>query len=245
MTVTQAPQIEHRQAAALTAAENERFVGLVRSLGPGDWSEPTDCPAWDVRAMTGHVLGMMEFTCSVREFVHVIRAGEKAAGERPAIDGMTEVQVAERAHLTREQLLARLAEAAPRTSRIRRMLPAPLRWIPMPQENEGVTEHWRLGYLFDVILTRDTWMHRVDISRATGREMVLTADHDGLLVADAVAEWARRHGRPYVLTLHGPAGGTFRDGDGGEEIALDAVEFCRILSGRGTGSGLLGQPVPF
>jgi hypothetical protein len=26
---------------------------------------------------------------------------------------------------------------------------------------------------------------------------------------------------------------------------LDAVEFCRILSGRSTGSGLLNQEVPF
>ncbi|MBG0827183.1 maleylpyruvate isomerase family mycothiol-dependent enzyme [Planomonospora sp. ID67723] len=245
MTMTQAPMIEHRQAAALTATENERFVDLVRSLGPDDWSKPTDCPAWDVRAMVGHVLGMMEFTCSVREFVHVVRAGGTAAGERPAIDCMTEVQVADRAHLTHRQLLDRLAAAAPRTSRIRRRMPAPLRQVTMPQEIEGVTENWRLGYLFDVILTRDTWMHRADISRATGREMVLTPDHDGLLVADVVAEWARRHGRPYVLTLYGPAGGHFRGGGGGEEITLDAVEFCRILSGRGTGAGLLGQPVPF
>jgi uncharacterized protein (TIGR03083 family) len=245
MTITQAPMIERRQAAALTATENDRFVDLVRSLGPDDWSRPTDCPAWDVRSMIGHVLGMMEFTCSVREFVHVIRAGGKIAGDRPAIDGMTEVQVAERAHLTQRQILDRLAEAAPRTSRARRKLPAPLRRIPMPQEVDGATESWRLGYLFDVILTRDTWMHRVDVSRATGREMVLTAGHDGLIVTDAVEEWARRHGQPYVLTLHGPAGGTFRGGDGGEEISLDAVEFCRILSGRGTGTGLLGQPVPF
>ncbi|GIH75062.1 maleylpyruvate isomerase family mycothiol-dependent enzyme [Planobispora longispora] len=245
MTITQAPRIEHRHAAVMTAAENDRFVELARSLSPGDWSEPTDCPAWDVRAMAGHVLGMMEFTCSVREFVHVLRAGGKAAGDRPAIDGMTEVQVAERAHLTCGELLDRLAGAAPRASRARRRLPAPLRRIPTPQEFDGAKESWRLGYLFDVILTRDTWMHRVDISRATGREMVLTPEHDGRIVADVVEEWARRHGRPYVLTLHGPAGGDFRGGDGGEEISLDAVEFCRILSGRGTGAGLLGQPVPF
>lgn len=34
-------------------------------------------------------------------------------------------------------------------------------------------------------------------------------------------------------------------GDAGEELALDAVEFCRILSGRAQGTGLLTQPVPF
>jgi hypothetical protein len=73
----------------------------------------------------------------------------------------------------------------------------------------------------------------------------LTPEHDGVLVADVVAEWAQRHGRPYRLRLTGPAGGEWSSGSGGEEIELDAVEFCRVLSGRGSGAGLLGQPVPF
>jgi hypothetical protein len=34
-------------------------------------------------------------------------------------------------------------------------------------------------------------------------------------------------------------------GTGGEVITLDAVEFCRILSGRASGAGLLAQEVPF
>jgi hypothetical protein len=93
-------------------------------------------------------------------------------------------------------------------------------------------------------------MHRVDISRATGRDLELSADHDGRLVADIVAEWARRHGRPFRLHLEGPAGGTFLQGSGtqgseGEEIAVDAVEFCRIVSGRAIGAGLLTQEVAF
>jgi hypothetical protein len=88
-------------------------------------------------------------------------------------------------------------------------------------------------------------MHRVDITRATGRELVLTAEHDGRIVADAVAEWARRHGQPFTLELTGPAGGTFTRGSDGEAITLDAVELCRIFSGRATGSGLLTQEVPF
>ncbi|WP_214324306.1 maleylpyruvate isomerase family mycothiol-dependent enzyme [Nonomuraea sediminis] len=231
------------QAAMLMAAENARFVEVARALSAEDWSKPTGCPAWDVRAMAGHVLGMMEFTTSVREFVHVVRTGGKVAGDRPVIDGMTEVQVAERAHLSTADLLERLADAAPRGARSRRRLPAPLRMMPMPQEVDGVRETWRLGYLFDTILTRDTWMHRVDVCRATGHELLLTADHDGLIVADVVEEWARRHGRPYRLVLQGTAGGKF--GTSGEEHVLDAVEFCRILSGRGTGEGLLSRHVPF
>ena len=79
----------------------------------------------------------------------------------------------------------------------------------MKEEVGGKQETWRMGYLLDVILTRDPWMHRVDIARATGREMVLTPEHDGRIIADVVAEWARRHGQPFTLTLTGPAGGEF------------------------------------
>ena len=88
-------------------------------------------------------------------------------------------------------------------------------------------------------------MHRADVARATGRQLVLTPGHDGRIVADVVAEWAGRHGQPFTLRLDGPAGGTFTEGTGGPDYELDAIEFCRVISGRGTGDGLLGQFVPF
>ena len=102
-----------------------------------------------------------------------------------------------------------------------------------------------MGYLLDVILTRDPWMHRVDIARATGRDFELTPEHDGRIIADVVAEWARRHGKPFTLTLTGPAGSDYVSGENGEHLTADAVEFCRILSGRAPGAGLLNQEVPF
>jgi hypothetical protein len=88
-------------------------------------------------------------------------------------------------------------------------------------------------------------MHRADIARATGTDMVLTADHDGRIIADVVAEWARRHGQPFTLSLTGPAGGEYIGGRNGEHIPIDAVEFCRTLAGRAQGTGLLTQEVPF
>jgi hypothetical protein len=75
--------------------------------------------------------------------------------------------------------------------------------------------------------------------------MVLTSEHDGRLIADVVADWARRHGQPFVLRLDGQAGGSFSSGHDGPEIWLDAVEFCRVLSGRGAAEGLLTTFVPF
>jgi hypothetical protein len=88
-------------------------------------------------------------------------------------------------------------------------------------------------------------LHRTDIAGATGRAPELTPEHDGRIVADVVGEWGRRHGRPVTLVLTGPAGGTYVAGDGGEHHELDAVEFCRTISGRATGAGLLTQEVPF
>lgn len=96
-----------------------------------------------------------------------------------------------------------------------------------------------LGYLMDRISTRDAWLHRVDLCRATARPLRLTADHVGRLVADVVAGWAKLHGRPFDLTLAGPAGGRWREGRGGEVLELDAIGFCQILSGRANGDGLL------
>ena len=102
-----------------------------------------------------------------------------------------------------------------------------------------------VSYVVDTILTRDPWMHRADIAEATGRPMKLSADHDGVIVNDAVADWADRHGQPFELTLTGPAGGSWSSGTDGESITADAVDFCRGLSGRGSAQGLASVFVPF
>jgi uncharacterized protein (TIGR03083 family) len=243
--VKDVPVLDHREAATISVAENARFVALVQSLAPEEWTRPTDCSAWDVRDLVSHVVGAMEGHVSLRVFTHQVVAGTRAAGDRPQVDGMTEVQVRERSGLAPGQLLERLVVVGPQAAQARARRPALLRALRFPQEVGPSKEWWSLGYLFDKVLTRDTWMHRVDIARATGRPIELTADHDGRIVADVVAEWARRHGRPFALTLTGPAGGSFTAGVQGEAITMDAVEFCRALSGRGPMGAPFGQAVPF
>jgi uncharacterized protein (TIGR03083 family) len=162
------------------------------------------------------------------------------------IDAMTATQVRERAGLTPADLVDRLADVVPRAVRARRRIPPPVRWaVRMRQDPPFSDERWRFGYLVDTVFTRDAWIHRLDISRAIGREMDLTPEHDGRLVADVVAEWARRHRQAFTLTLSGPAGGRWRAGDGGQLIELDALDFCWTLAGRGARAGLLSTPVPF
>ncbi|GAB90866.1 hypothetical protein [Gordonia rhizosphera] len=159
------------------------------------------------------------------------------------------MQVDERADMTPAQIVERFAVRAPKAVSGRRRTPGFIRRRPMadPPEVAGRPEDWQIGFLVvvDVILTRDRWMHRIDVCRAAGAEHVLTADHDGVLVADVVAEWASRHAKPFTLHLTGPAGGHWSNGRGGSELELDAIEFTRILSGRAPGTGLLATPVPF
>ncbi len=238
--------IQRPMSVELATIETARMVSLLRSLTARQWQRPTDCPAWDVRAMAGHVLGMTQTFTGVARMMTTMRAAAKAAGDGPLIDGLTAIQVLANAALGVDELIQRLAAAGPVAARWRgsRHL---MRRIPVKQTNpDGTVETWHAGFLYDIVLTRDTWMHRVDITRATDLPMELTAEHDGVIVADVVAEWARRHGRPFDLILTGPAGGTFRRGGGSAPaLTLDAIEFCRILSGRAAGDGLLAQFVPF
>lgn len=232
------------EAVRLAATEYGRFAAQLRGLDPDDWGRPTDCAPWDVRQMAAHVLGMAEMVGSVRALVRQNALAARAGG---GVDALTALQVREHDDLPPPELLVRLARAAPRAVHGRRRLSRVLGRLPLPEKQlvGGRPELWRLGYLFDVILTRDTWMHRVDVARAVGRDPELTPLHDGVLVADVVREWGERHGQPYRLRLTGPAGGEWTAGTDGDRIEMDAVEFCRVLSGRGSAAGLLAQPVPF
>ncbi|HKA94288.1 MAG TPA: maleylpyruvate isomerase family mycothiol-dependent enzyme [Acidimicrobiia bacterium] len=234
------------RSEAMTFATDElgRWLDLLRSLAPDQWSAPTECEPWDVRDMACHVLGATESHASLREMAHQMRA-YRGAQDGPMIDAMTALQIRDRAGLSPDEIVARFERAAPRSVRARRRMPGLVRRMPMKVDPPFDKDGWRLGYLMDVIYNRDAWMHRVDVSRAVGLDMVLTPEHDGQFVAEVVAEWARRHGKPFTLILAGPAGGTFVAGEGGDHIELDPVEFCRILSGRAEGTGLMSTEVPF
>jgi hypothetical protein len=102
----------------------------------------------------------------------------------------------------------------------------------------------RLGYLFDVGFTRDTWMHRIDLAEATGKPLNPDASHDGRIITDLVAEWATTHHLPFDLELTGPAGGRYTQGTSGEHVAIDAITFARTLAERAHGDGVLSHTLP-
>ena len=234
--------ITHEQAPRLLRTEYARFLALLRSLDESDWSRPTDCTRWDVRTVAAHVVTWAE-TMTIPQLLSVQWRGRRLAREVDGgeLDGMNALLVRESENATGPYLAARLQRVAPRTVAARASVLPPMRHFPVELSEAKVS----LGFVNDHIYTRDTWIHRVDISRATGKRMVLTPEHDGRIVQDIVADWAQRHGQPYRLVLDGAAGGDFCAGAGGEEHRLDAVEFCRLVSGRGSATGLLTTRVPF
>jgi uncharacterized protein (TIGR03083 family) len=239
------PRIKHEEAMVITAIENHRLWELLIDIKPDEWTLTTDCTRWDVRAIVVHLIALAEAQASVVEFVRQALAGRKLMEEIGGIypvDGINEAGLRARSHLTPEELPDLWRSVAAEALHFRRRMPAPIRALPLLRLDKGL---WKpLGYLYDIGFTRDVWMHRVDLSRAIGRTFNATAEHDGRMVADIIAEWASTHADPFSLKLTGPAGGIYvRDSaDRGDCLEVDAIDCCRILSGRGTPVGVLNHP---
>jgi uncharacterized protein (TIGR03083 family) len=244
------PISRQTDAREVALAAYDALITLLDGLGPDAWSRPTECPGWTVADMVGHLIGAAQAGASkramMRQMIWGIRHRREFDGN--TMDAFNALQVAEHRDLTPVQRVAALRALAPRAVAGRMATPSWLRRRAFGTDQTGSTagfpESVTVGHLVDVVYTRDTWLHRVDIARATGCELPL-GWVDGRIVEDVVAEWIGRHDQPVRLTLTGPAGGQFSHGDDGPEIALDAIEFCRVLSGRECGSGLLAWKVLF
>jgi uncharacterized protein (TIGR03083 family) len=243
MDVRELHPIDRDEMVGLATTEYERLLSMFRDLSHDDWARPTPCEGWSVRDIAGHLLGAAEANASVLEnarqgargFLRVRGTG------RDLVDGINDVQIEDRRDLEPGELLDRLERIAPRAVQGRRRTPAPFRRVRVPAPGGPIT----LGYLVDVVYTRDQWMHRLDVADATGRQPSLTPEQDGRIVADLVRDWALAHGEPVTLELTGPAGGTYQQGTGGPHLQHDAVRFSLAISGRVPAEGLLGVHVVF
>jgi uncharacterized protein (TIGR03083 family) len=241
------PALDRTTAHRLMTEEYARVVDQLRSLTPDQWRTETCNTGWDVRALAAHMLGMLAMASSLREMLRQTREAKRRGGEQ--LDALTALQVEMYDGWTPERITTEYARLAPKAVRGRTRMPGLMRGRPVPGDQPvapGQYEPWAFAFLLDVILTRDPWMHRTDIAVATGAPLVLTPEHDGVIVDDVVNEWAHRHGEACTLELTGPLARTYRFGAGdGPSYTVDAVELCRILSGRGEGEGLLRTRVPF
>lgn len=240
--------IDHAAAMRLAAVEYDRVIALFAELTPEQWTRPTACTGWDVRAMAGHILGMAQMVATMPELARQQVVSQRRANKDAVavIDALTALQVEKNAALTNGEVVEDMRAIAPKAVRGRRRMPGLVlhRRLSDAQRVGDTDEWWTMGYLFDVILTRDPFMHRLDICLATGAVPAATPDHEGVIVDDVVREWAARHGQPFRLELAGTAGGTWGDSDT-PPIAMDAFAFVRAVGGRAPTPGLLRHQVPF
>jgi hypothetical protein len=137
----------------------------------------TQLPARIDRA-EARILAEEEFRQFGHQLVQGLRLNRQMDHEH-WVDGLNDVQVRERAHLPTDELVAALGAVGPRAVAGRCGTPPPMRHLPLPF---GPPIGWApLTYLLDVGFTRDVWAHRIDIGTALGRNLSLTADHDGRL----------------------------------------------------------------
>jgi uncharacterized protein (TIGR03083 family) len=233
MTLTPA-RLTPSRAHDIAVGELDAFLGLLRGLGPEDWHRPTDCTGWTVRDVVAHVTGAMEEGAHLRVLLrHVLFAPRRYPTLSP-LDAVNQVQLDDRSGAGPSDLLAELERHGPRAARARRRMPAPLRTRSVPGKDNGLPPGSTFAYLVDVIYPRDVWMHRVDVERATGRPHARTAtEHD--VVAQVVHDLGRTWNGPAAeLTTTGDVPGEWRLGHGAavSRLEVDAVELCRLLSGR-------------
>lgn len=225
-----------------------RLADAFGALDPGDWARPTPCEGWTIRDMGGHLVGAMRSAATLRETMsqqRAFKARARATGEQE-VDAMTAIQIERAADLTPEQVVAEMRSLVEPAVRGRAKMPRFLRRRAGFHVAMGtIDERWNLDYFLGCILTRDAWLHQIDLADSLGTEPRLD-DHDRTIVGDVAVEWARRHGQAVELELTGPAGGFLATGTGGPELVVDAVEFCRVVSGRSSHPHpLLAQAVPF
>ncbi|MBN2469270.1 MAG: maleylpyruvate isomerase family mycothiol-dependent enzyme [Anaerolineae bacterium] len=237
------PAQTHAEARVLATTELSRLIAQIETLDGDDWTQPTDCTAWNVQATLAHLAGACAGYASRAQFVRQYLRNPYMRVERIPIDAINRCQVEDRAGRPPAELLAELRETGPRAIRTRQRIPWLLRILPVPfGEPLGTAP---VGYLMNIIYTRDQWMHRADICRATGKRMHLTVDHDARIVALVVRDLARklRHDPAaptidLVLTGAGEAGEiAYRVGTAPQAaatVALDLLMFNRRASDRCT-----------
>jgi uncharacterized protein (TIGR03083 family) len=234
------PRLGHLEAVIAARVELDRFLIQLDRLAPDDWDKPTACTLWNVHDVVAHVAGAAASYARRSEFARQWNPLVQRAHRRPGftvLDALNQVQVDDRATATADELLAELRHVGPLAIEHRRRIPSLLRAVRLPMPALGVAP---IGYLTDLIYTRDMWIHRLDVARATDREMVTDSTHDGRIVALMVRDLGRRlpvrfRSRAIVLELDGRAGGVYRLGEGespAATVALDALDFAWRAAGR-------------
>ncbi len=243
-------KLSRDEVIALAREELTRFLTLAETLTSADWEEPTDCALWTVKDIVAHQASHVLALIHYREFLNQFNPLNFRAYTRKgmnSLDAANQRQVDMRAQWPPTQLIAEMRDNSEASFVGRQRFPALLRWLRI--RSPGYAGLISVGELIDNIFTRDMWMHRLDICGATGREMAMTADHDGRITALVVRDLDRQlsaklNGRAVIYHLTGKAGGKWVVGGNGPvlaEVSMDVTDFHRLASGRISSEQVLQQ----
>lgn len=225
-------------AVGVARAELSALVDQVYELTADDFRSPTECEGWTIRDVVAHLTGAADEAVHLRvQAKHMITAKTRLR-KLPLVDALTTQQIADRSQKSDVDIVSELASLAPKVPAARARVPGLIRRQKFP--DPAALPGDNLGYLLDVIYTRDVWMHRIDISRATSRPLPDSGVDDvvvGQIVRDLQRGWS---GPSFGLQLTGRTEGEWPVGtpDAGPTVTVDTVVLCRLLSGRSDETGL-------
>ena len=234
MSAFDIPYISEEEAYTLLTNEFKRFNQLLDKLSAEDWDKPTACTAWTVKEILAHQAGGFAGGTGYREFIRQASTIKKPG--QLIEDAINDLQVGERRDKSPAEIIAEIRQAGPKAIHNWAHGFRLVKWVSIPHPVSGTLS---LRYLMWVIHSRDTWMHRLDICRATGKHFEQTAEHDGRIAALVMRDVAHQlagklAGKAIVFDLSGVAGGVWKVGEG-EEVArlrMDALDFNIFVSGR-------------
>ena len=228
------PYTNADEAHRLLTTALSRFLTLIESLHADDWSKPTACTAWNVHDMVAHQAGGYASGTSYKEMIRQYTSKTKP-GQLPE-DAINALQVGERANKTPAELIAELKQVGEIAARNWAYGFNAIKWIATPHPVGGFMS---IRHLMWIIHSRDTWMHRLDICRATDRPFEQTREHDGRIVELVVLDTAKKlakklNSKAILLSLTGVAGGEWQIGNGEavSSLEMDALDFNIFVSGR-------------
>lgn len=229
---TAATPLNRAENQALMVSQYDALFDLLRSLAPDEWDAVTDCDPWTVKDIAAHLIGWGAAFTSPAEYARQLVARRRFKEQLgDTTDAQNQVQVEMRKHLSPQELLRDLEEVLPRFRRVRNVFGYAGKVLPLYLP--GLLGFTNVSYLMMTIFNRDAFMHRVDIARATGRDLVLGGP-EARLLEDVAVDWSRRVGAAARLHLTGPAGGEYLVGTAPRaDLSVDAVAFARVLAGRG------------
>jgi uncharacterized protein (TIGR03083 family) len=257
MTTTQSvrarevPRVDKKQAFAHRTAELTAWHQLLTSLDGTEWHVRTVCTEWDVADLAGHLCGQAEDVLVPWSFPVRDRRARRRYPDLPLIDSHMLIQADEHRGTPPAELIQRFDRLWGKANRSMLRRPEPIRRVKIKTEGIPIPAFQRLsfGYIHDVLLPRDLWMHRDDACGALGRtfdpgEFGQELIAQVLLDLEVFDVWP---GLPVTLVLSGPAGGTWQLGQGEPvaEVRTDAVGYMRSISGRDDRPGvelLAGDP---